>query len=108
MSEEVKMSEVMDEIRNATEDELREVITAWYERTHTDGLRIGAKYMAAGVFGAIQKNLNKAKPSLRDYERCIKDITKIVTVQFTQQDDSQEQNDVAEEIANEGTTEAVD
>ena len=108
MAEEIKMSEVMDEIRNATEEELREVITDWYERTRTDGLRIGAKYMAAGVFGAIQKNLNKAKPSLRDYERCIKDIKKIIAVQLTQQDEPEDTDDVAEEIADEGTAEAVD
>ena len=108
MAEEVKMSEVMDEIKNATEEELREVIMEWYERTRTDGLRIGAKYIATGVLGAIQKNLNKVKPSLRDYERCIKDIKKIVVVQLAQQYDSEEQNDAVEEIVDEGTAETVD
>lgn len=108
MAEEVKMSEVIDEVRNASEDELRKVIEGWYERTRTDGMRIGAKYMAAGIFGAIQSNLHKAKPSLRDYERCIKDIRKIIAVQLTKQNDSEKQNDVVEEIADEGTAETVD
>lgn len=105
MVEEVKMSEVMDEIKNASEDELRNVITDWYEKIHTQSMRLGAKYMAAGIFGAIQNHLNKkAKISLRDYERCIKDIRKIITVQLTMQDDS-EANEVVEEVANDGTAE---
>lgn len=102
--EDVDMSVVVDEIKNANEEELRKFIEGWFERTRTDGMRLGAKMIAAGTFGAIQKNLNKAKPSLRDYERCIKDIRKIIAVQLTKQNDS-ETNEVVEETINDGTAE---
>ena len=60
MNEEVKVSEVMDEIKNSDEDTLRETIEKWYERTRTDGLKIGAKYMSAAIYGIIQKHIKKA------------------------------------------------
>ena len=101
MAEETKVSEAMAEIKNANEDELRKVIYDWYERTRTDGMRIGAKMIAAAVFGAILNNLNKQRPSLRDYERCIKDIRKVIDVLLTQQNDSE----VTEEVNNDGTAE---
>lgn len=101
MAEETKVSEAMAEIKNANEDELRKVISDWYERTRTDGMRIGAKMIAAAVFGAIRNNLNKQRPSLRDYERCIKDIRKVIDVLLTQQNDSE----VTEEVNNDGTAE---
>ena len=105
MAEEVKMSEVMDEIKNANEDELREFIEGWFEKTRTDGMRLGAKFIAAAVFGAIQANLNKkTKPSLRDYERCIKDIRKIIAVQLSRQDEA-EADEITEEATDDGTTE---
>lgn len=104
MAENTNMTEVVSEIKNATEEELKGVIEQWFENTRTDGLKLGAKYMAAGVFGAIQKHLSKAKPSLRDYERCIKDIRKLIAVQLTKQNDS-EANEVTEEATNDGTTE---
>lgn len=108
MAEEVKISEVAEEIKNASEEELRKVIEDWYERTRTDGLRIGAKYIAAAVYGAIEKNLKKgSQSSLRDYQRAIKRIVEIVSVQLTQQNDSEEVNtdEVVEEITNDGTAE---
>ena len=43
MAEEVKMSEVIDEIKNATENELTEVIEEWFRKTRTDGMRLGAQ-----------------------------------------------------------------
>ncbi len=101
MAEETKVSEAMAEIKNANEDELRKVISDWYERTRTDGMRIGAQMIAAAVFGAIRNNLNKQRPSLRDYERCIKDIRKVIDVLLTQQNDSE----VTEEVNNDGTAE---
>lgn len=101
MAEETKVSEAMAEIKNANEDELRKVISDWYERTRTDGMRIGAKMIAAAVFGAIRNNLNKQRPSLRDYERCIKDIRKVIDVLLTQQNDSE----VTEEVNSDGTAE---
>ena len=98
MNEEIKMSEVTEEIKNAREEELRAVIEQHFERVRTQGMKLGAQFIAAGCLGAIQKNLNKkSKVSLRDYERCIKDIHKIIAVQLTRQNDSNEADDVAEE-----------
>lgn len=107
MAEENNMSEVISEIKSATEEEIREVIEKWFRKTRTDGMKLGAQLIAAGCFGAIQTNLNKTKPSLRDYERCIKDIRKIIAVQLTKQNDSEEvkADEVTEEISNDGTTE---
>ena len=107
MTEEVKMSEVIDEIKNATDEEITEVIEEWFRKTRTDGMKLGAQFIAAGVFGALQANLNKAKPSLRDYERCTKDIRKIIAVPLTRNNDAEQTdaNEVVEEVANDGTAE---
>lgn len=89
--EENKMSAVVDEIKNADEENLKKVIEDWFERTRTDGLKIGAQFIAAAVMGKIEKHLSKpGKPSLRDYERCIADIKKILVVQLTKQNDLEE------------------
>jgi hypothetical protein len=103
MEEKVNMSEVIDELKSANEDNLKEIVKAWFERTRTDGMKIGAGFISAAVYGAIEKNLKKgSNSSLRDYQRAIKRIIEIVSVQLkqdeTQQNDSEE--DVAEEVAN--------
>ena len=105
MAEEV-VSKAINEIRNANEDELRKVIEQWLERTRTDGMKLGAQMISAVVFDTMKKNLGKAKPSLRDYERCIKDIRKIIAVQLTKQNDSEEieTSEVVEETSNDRTT----
>jgi phage host-nuclease inhibitor protein Gam len=101
--EETKMSDVVEEIKGATEEELREVIEQWLESTRTDGMKIGATYIAAAVMGKIQKHLSKpCKTSLRDYERCIADIKKMLAVQLTRQNDLEE---AQEEATDDGTAE---
>ena len=88
MAEKINMSEVIDEVKNAPEEELREVIEQWFESTHTDGMKNGALLIAAAIMGKIKKHLEKpGKTSLRDYERCIADIKKMLAVQLTQQND---------------------
>ncbi len=102
MDKEINMSSVVDEIKNATEDELREVISKWFESTRTDGLKIGAKYISAAIFGVIQKHIKKkngTKASLRDYQRCVDEIINIISVQLTKQNDS-EVNETVEEVNN--------
>lgn len=93
--EETKMSEVVDEIKGASEDELRELIEGWFEKTRTDGMHLGAYFISAAVFDAINKNLkNGMNSSHRDFERAIKRVVEIVSVQLkqkeTQQNDSKE------------------
>ena len=57
--------------------------------------------ISAAVYGAIEKNLKKGSASsLRDYQRAIKRIVEIVSVQLTQQNDLE-----IEEAENDGTAE---
>lgn len=96
--EETNIKKAIEEIKNTNEDELRKVIEQWFESTRAAGMRIGAQYISAGIFGVIQKHIKKkAKPSLRDYQRCMDEIIKIISVQLTQQNDSKK---VVEEVVN--------
>lgn len=105
--EETKMSDVVAEIKGASEEELREVIEKWFESTRTSGMRIGAQFISAAVYGAIQKNLkNGSQSSLRDYQRAIKRVMEIVSVQLKQQETQQNDlEEATEEVANDGTAE---
>ena len=103
MAEENKMTEVVNEIKSASEDELKKVIEEHFEAIRTQGMKIGATYIAAAVMGKFKKHLEKpGKTSLRDYERCVADIKKILAVQLTQQNDLEE---VTEEVVDDGTAE---
>ena len=103
MTEETNIKEVVEEIKGANEEDLRKVIEAWFESTRTSGMKIGATYISAAIFGIIQKHLKKkAKPSLRDYQRAMDEIIKIVSVQLTEQNDSEETETV--ETAEETTS----
>ena len=98
MDKEVNMSAVVDEIKNANEDELRKIIEGWYEKTRTDGLKIGASFISVAIYEVIKKHIiKKEKASLRDYKRMTDEIIKIISVQLTKQNDSEE---VVEEVAN--------
>jgi len=94
MEETTNMSAVVDEIKNADEENLRKVIEDWFERTRTDGMKIGAQFIAAAVLGAIDKNLTKGlySSSLRDCQRALKRVIEIVSVQLKQ---DTVQNDLA-------------
>ena len=97
---EENIKEVIEEVRNADEETLKSTVEKWLESTRTDGMKLGAKFISAAIFGSIQKNLKKkAKPSLRDYQRCMDEIIGIISVQLT------EQNDLNEENENDGTAE---
>ena len=100
MAKDTNMSEVISEIQNATEDDLREVIEKWFDKTRTSGMKIGAQYISAAIFGVMKKHLKKASaPSLRDYKRCVDEIVGIISVQLA------EQTDVVEENENDDTAE---
>lgn len=97
--EETKMSEVVAEVKNANEDELRKVIEHHFEVVRTGGMKIGAQYISVAIMSKISQHLGKpGKASLRDHERCIADIKKIISVQLKQQET--QQND-SEEIVEE-------
>ena len=96
------ISEAVKEIKEADEVQLKELIEKWFESTRTAGMKLGAQFISAAVYGVIEKNLKKkAKSSLRDYQRCVDGILKIISVQLTQQ------NDLKEDNADDGTTEEV-
>lgn len=103
MSEETNVKEAIEEIKNADEEQLRKVIENWFERTRTQGLKIGAQFISAAIYGVIQKHIiKKEKASLRDYKRAMDEIIKIISVQLTQQNDSDEvaTSEVTEEATN--------
>lgn len=95
------INEAVAELKGADEATLKETIEKWFEKTRTDGLKIGARFISAAVAGTIQKHLKKGKDaSRRDYERCIDDIMKIIAVQLTQQNDSTTENEANEQESN--------
>ncbi len=103
MAEE-NIKEAIEEIKGADEETLRSTVEKWFESTRTSGMKLGAQYISAAIFGIIQKHLKKkAKPSLRDYQRCMDEIIRIISVQLTTQNDSEE--DIVEENSNDGTAE---
>ena len=97
MEEKLNMSDVVNEIKGASEDELREVVERWFTQTRTQGMKLGASFISIAVYDAIEKNLKKnSKPSMNDYRRAIKRIIEIVSVQLKQEETVQ--NDL-EEVA---------
>lgn len=88
MAEETNIKEVVEEIKNANEDELRKVIEDWFESTRTSGMKIGAQLISVAIFDVIKKHTKKAgKVSLNDYRRMTDEIVKIIAVQLTEQND---------------------
>lgn len=95
------ITEAIKEIKEAGEVQLKELIEKWFESTRTAGMKIGAQFISAAVYGVIEKNLKKkSKASLRDYQRCVDGILKIVAVQLTQQNDLEE--NMFEEVKDNG------
>lgn len=97
MEENTNIQEVVEEIKNADEETLRSTIEQWFTSIRTSGMKIGARYISAGIFGIIQKHTAKAgKTSLNDYKRMTAEIKKIISVQLTEQNDLEE-NEMTEE-----------
>ena len=97
--EETNMKKVVEEIKSADEESLKKVVEDWFESTRTQGMKLGATYISAAIYGVIQKHIvKKEKASLRDYKRMTDEIVKIISVQLTQQNDSEE--NVTEETTN--------
>ena len=94
MEEQNKVIEqAIKELKDADEVKLKEVIDQWFEKTRTDGFKLGAKFFAAAVMGTIKKHIKQGqKVSLRSYERCIKEIMEILSGQLTKQNDSTTEN----------------
>ena len=107
MAEETNIKGAIEEIKNANEDELKKVIEQWFESTRTAGMKLGAQMICIAVFDTIKKHTKKVgKVSLNDYKRMTAEIMNIISVQLTQQNDSEE--NVMKENDNDGTTESND
>lgn len=90
MTEENNISQAIEEVKAASEEDLKKVIEDWFEKTHLQGLKTGAKLISAAVYAEIQKHTKKvSKVTLRDYERMTAGIVKIVSKQLTEQNDSE-------------------
>ena len=98
MSKETNIKEAVEEIKAGDEETLQKVVEDWFERTRMDGMKLGARFISAAVYGTIQKHLKKgAQSSLRDYRRMVDEILDIISVQLKQdntiQNDSEESNE---------------
>ena len=101
---EQNMSEVIEEIKGASEEELKKVIEEHFEDVRTQGMKIGAQFISAAVMGAINKNLKDGmNSSHRDFKRAIKRIYEIVSVQLKQETIQNDLN--AEDTNDDGTAE---
>jgi hypothetical protein len=98
MEENANLSAVVDEIKNADEESLKKLIEDWFEKMRTDGMKLGAYFVSAAVAGAIDKNLKDGmQSSHRDFERAIKRIVEIVSVQLKQHETPQNDSKLPEE-----------
>lgn len=94
---------VVDEIKDIKNDDelLKNTIKDWYEKTRTQGMKLGAQMICVAGANVMEKHLGKkSKPSLRDYERMTAELTKIFTVPLknrTEQNNSGEDDDRAAE-----------
>lgn len=105
MEERDNVSAAVAEVKEATEEQLKAVIEQHFERVRIQGMRIGASYIAAGVYGVIQKHTNKPSPSLRDYKRMTEDIIRVVAVQLkTEQNDSEDSDETLDTTETEAET----
>ena len=103
MAEE-NIKEIIEEIRGTDEETLRDTVEKWLESTRTAGMKIGAQYISAAILGVIRKHTEKAgKVSLNDYKRMTAELIKIISVQLTQQNDLE-----VEENEDDRTTESDD
>ena len=85
MEENTKVRQAIEEVKGANEEELKKIIEQWFEQTRMEGLKLGAQMISVIVDDAIKKNLkNGYNSSLRDYQRAIKRIYEIISVQLKQ------------------------
>lgn len=105
MTEEINMSDVAKEIKDASEEDLRKIIEQHFDAVRTQGMKIGARLIATAIMDTIEKNLkNGMNSSHRDFERAIKRIIEILSVPLKQQETIQ--NDLnTEENIDDGTAE---
>lgn len=102
MEENTKVNQAIEELKGADEEQLKQIIERWFDKTRTEGLKLGAQMISLVIDEAIRKNLKDGmSSSRRDFERAIKNIVEITSVQLKQY--GAQQNDLeqtAEETSN--------
>ena len=91
-----------DKVKNIdNNEELKTVIKDWYEKTRTQGMKLGAQMICVAGEDILKRHLTKkTKPSLRDYERATAELVKLFFVplkNITEQNNSGEDDDRAAE-----------
>lgn len=86
-----------DKVKNIdNNEELKTVIKDWFEKTRTQGMRLGAQMICVAGEDILKRHLTKkTKPSLRDYERATAELVKLFSVplkNITEQNNSGEGN----------------
>ena len=103
MEENTNVSQAIEELKSADDEQLKKVIERWFEQTRTEGMKIGAGFISAAVYDTLNKNLKDGmNSSHRDFKRAVKKVVEIVSVQLKQH--GTVQND-SEEETNDGTAE---
>lgn len=105
MEENTNVNQAVKELKGASEEELQKIIERWFDKTRMDGLKMGAQMISLIVNDAIRNNLKDGmNSSRRDFERAIKNIRDIISVQLKQHETLQNDFDVEEE-EHDGTAE---
>ena len=90
MADEVNLLEVADEIKNKSDEELKKTIEQWYEKTRTQGLKLGARMICTAGTDILTKHIGKKdKPSLRDYKRATEELIHLFSVPIKQAETEQ-------------------
>lgn len=106
MADEVNISEVAEEIKNANDEELKKTIENWYEKTRTQGLKLGARMICAAGTDILTKHIGKKdKPSLRDYKRATEELIHLFTIPIKQAET--EQNNLETPENNDGEESSI-
>ena len=92
---EVPDNEVLaNELKTIEDDELlKKTIEDWYEKTRTQGMKLGARMICLAGEAILKKHLSKhSKPSLRDYERATAELMKMFAVPLNNTDATEQNN----------------
>ena len=85
MEENTNVNQAVEEIKGSDNEELEKIIERWFDRTRMEGLQLGAQMISLVVADAIDKNLkNGMNSSHRDFQRAIKSVREIISVQLKQ------------------------
>ena len=99
MEENTNVNQAIEEVKGADEERLKQIIERWFDKTRMDGIKLGAQMISVVINDAIRKNLKDGmNSSRRDFERAIKNVVEIISVQLKQYETMQNHLD-AEDVS---------